>query len=439
MNIRRFRGGVHPPEFKFSAGRPVEILPPPGELALPLSMHLGAPAKPLVQGGERVLRGQVLAEPAGFVSAFVHSPVSGTVRKIEPRDHPLGRPLPSIVIDNDGQDETVAYQPLAAWQTAEPAQLLELIQRAGVVGMGGATFPTHVKLKPPAQFKIDTVIANGVECEPYLTADHRLMLEQPDRIIAGLRIVLRILGVQKGFIGIERNKPDAIALLREKTAGADDIEVVDLHVRYPQGAEKQLIYACTGRQVPTGGLPMNVGAVVQNVGTLAAIHDAVVLGQPVFERIVTVTGQAIKEPKNLLVRFGTPIRLLIEAAGGATEPLAKVISGGPMMGLAQYGLNTPIIKGSSGVLCLPAALIPAAEPLPCIRCGACVRACPAGLLPTELVQRVKTDCYAEAEKLGVMDCIECGSCAFGCPSGIPMVQWLRLGKAEVMARRKKSQ
>ncbi|NLH47321.1 MAG: electron transport complex subunit RsxC [Myxococcales bacterium] len=439
MSIRRFRGGVHPPEFKFSAGRPVEVLPPPGEMVLPLSMHLGAPAKPLVQGGERVLRGQALAEPSGFVSAYIHSPVSGVVRKIEPRDHPLGKPLPSIVIDNDGQDETVAFTPLTDWQTADPAQLLEAVQRAGVVGMGGATFPTHVKLKPPAQFKIDTVIANGVECEPYLTADHRLMLEEPERILTGLRIVLRILGVRKGRIGIERNKPDAIALLRQKTAGADDIEVVDLHVRYPQGAEKQLIFACTGRQVPTGGLPMNVGAVVQNVGTLAAIHDAVVLGQPVMERIVTVTGQAIKEPKNLRVRCGTPIHWLIEAAGGAIEPFAKVISGGPMMGLAQYNLNTPVIKGSSGVLCLPAAMVQAIDLRPCIRCGACIRGCPAGLAPTDLVHQVQANNFPEAESLGVLDCIECGSCAFGCPSGIPLVQWLRLGKAEVMARRKKSQ
>jgi len=434
---RRFYGGVHPPEKKFSAERAIEVLPVPGEMVVPLSMHIGAPAKPVVQGGDEVKVGQVLGEPGGFVSAYIHSPVSGTVRKIEPRDHPLGRPLPCVIIDNDGADETVDFTPLVRWEETAPEELLDAVFKAGIVGMGGATFPTHVKLKPPPNFHIDTVIANGVECEPYLTADHRMMLEHPAKILEGMRIVMRILGVKRGFLGIEMNKPDAIELMTQKARTVDEIEVVPLQVRYPQGAEKQLIYACTGREVPSGGLPMAVGVVVQNVSTLAAIRDAVVKGKPLFERVVTVTGEAVTTPKNLLVRVGTPLRLLIEAAGGLNGDAAKIISGGPMMGLAQHVQNVPIIKGSSGVLCLPPELVDVSPPAPCIRCGACVGVCPAGLLPTDLVRLVENNKFDEADRLGVMDCIECGSCAFGCPSRIKLVQWIRLGKAEVMARKKK--
>ncbi len=438
MRVWPLRGGVHPPEKKFSADSVIEVLPVPDEIVVPLSMHLGAPAKPVVQGGDEVRLGQIIAEPAGFISAYIHSPVSGTVRKIEPRDHPLGRALPCIIIDNDGRDEAVDFTPIADWRNVAPDTLLDIVFKAGVVGMGGATFPTHVKLNPPAKFKIDTVIANGVECEPYLTADHRLMLEQPDNLLEGLRIALHILGVAKGYIGIEKNKPDAIALLREKTRDAGDIEVVPLRVRYPQGAEKQLIYACTKRQVPSGGLPMNVGCVVQNVGTLATIRDAIILGRPVIERIVTVTGEAIAQPKNFLVRLGTPIRDLIEAAGGTKEPPAKIISGGPMMGLAQHTRTVPIIKGSSGVLCLPESLVEIIDPGPCLRCGHCVSVCPVGLPATDLARLVEGEKIEAAETLGLMDCIECGSCAFACPSHISLVQWIRIGKAEAMARKKKT-
>jgi len=434
---RMFRGGVHPPEKKLSADVPVKPLPVPEQVIVPLSMHIGAPAKPVVQGGDEVKLGQLIAESSGFVSANIHSPVSGVVRTIEPRDHPLGRKLPCFVIDNDGKDDAVEFTPLGDWPTAEPKALIEAIHAAGIVGMGGATFPTHVKLSPPPQFPIDTVIANGVECEPYLTSDHRLMLEHPDRVLEGLRIVMRVLGLDKGFIGIEQNKPDAIALMREKVADHPGVEVLALPVRYPQGAEKQLIYAATKREIPSGGLPMNVGCLVQNVGTLAAIRDAVVEGKPLVERIVTVTGEAVAQPVNLLVRLGTPIRLLIEAAGGATVPTAKVISGGPMMGLAQYTDQTPVIKGSSGLLVLGPEQAPVIEAGPCIRCGACVRGCPMGLQPTELARLVQNDDFAAAEAWGVLDCIECGSCAFGCPAHIKLVHWIRFGKAEVMARRKK--
>lgn len=435
MIARYFKGGVHPPERKLAAGKKVETLPPPQELIVPLSMHLGAPAKPVVQGGERVLRGQVIGEAGGFVSAVVHSPVSGTVRKIEPREHPIGRPLPCVIIDNDGQDETVAFAPVADWTKAEPAALLEAVQRAGIVGLGGAAFPTHVKLKPPANFPIDTLIANGVECEPYLTPDHRLMLEEPARVLEGLQIARRILGVQRAYLGIEANKPDAIEVMRRQAP--PEIEVVPLRVRYPQGAEKQLIYTITGRQVPSGGLPMNVGCVVQNVATLAAIRDAVVEGKPLMERIVNVTGEAIREPKNLLARFGTPIRKLIEAAGGLADDAAKVINGGPMMGTGLWTLDVPLLKNTNGILCLPQALVQTVEPHNCLRCGACVRACPSNLLPTDLFKAVRAGMFDMAEKLGALDCIECGSCSYGCPSRIPLVQWIRLGKAEVMARKKK--
>ena len=438
MSKRMFRGGAHPPEQKFSAQKPVEVLPPSDEVILPLSMHIGAPAKPLVQGGDEVLMGQPVAEPGGFVSAFVHSPVSGTVRTIEPRDHPLGRKLPCIVIDNDGKDRQVEFQPHGDWQTADAKDLIEITRSAGIVGMGGATFPTHVKLSPPPKLKIDTVIANGVECEPYLTADHRLMLEQPDKVLTGLSVVMRVFGLKEGFLGIERNKPDVIELMLKKASDYPGVRVVDLPVRYPQGAEKQLIYAVRRREVPSGGLPMAVGCLVQNVGTLAAISDAVTIGKPLFERIVTVTGEAVREPKNLLARVGTPLRELVNEAGGYTEDAAKLISGGPMMGLAQYTLETPVIKGTSGVLCLPPANVQLIEPGPCLRCGACVRGCPMGLMPAELARLVQNGKFDEAERVNVLDCIECGTCSYNCPSHIKLVHWLRFGKAQAMAKRKAS-
>jgi H+/Na+-translocating ferredoxin:NAD+ oxidoreductase subunit C len=438
MKTRSFSGGVHPPEKKLTAKVPVVKLPAPEEIVVPLSMHIGAPAKPLVSRGDRVLRGQAIAEPGGFVSAYIHSPVSGKVKKIEPRPHPMGRALPSIVIINDGLDECVDFQPVDDWKNAEPDVLIEAIQKAGIVGMGGALFPTHVKLKPPPQFSIDTVIINGVECEPYLTADHRLMLEQPDKVLEGLRIILRILNLKKGYIGIEANKPDAIELLRMKTANADDIEIVDLHVKYPQGGEKTLIYACTGREVPSGGLPMNCGCVVQNVGTMAAICDAITEGKPLMERNVTVTGECIKNPVNLLARIGTPISKLIEAAGGFTETPAKIIGGGPMMGMTQSSLVVPVTKGTSGLVCLPPSLVSTSDPSPCLRCGSCVRHCPFHLLPTDIVRLVKAGRADEAADLGLMDCCECGSCSYICPSHIELLQWMRLGKAEVMANRKKT-
>ena len=436
---RKFRGGVHPHDSKFAAGSAIETLPAPKEIILPLSMHIGAPARPVVQGGDEVKVGQLVAEAGGFVSANIHSPVSGVVRTIEPRDHPLGRKLPCLVIDNDEQDTAVEFEAVADWHTLDNKALIDRIHRGGIVGMGGATFPTHVKLSPPPKMKIDAVIANGVECEPYLTSDHRMMLEHPDAILEGLQIVMRIFGLDHGTVGIEQNKPDAIERMRKAANGYAGIHVLSLPVRYPQGAEKQLIYAATKREVPSGGLPMNVGCLVQNVSTLAALRDAVVEGKPLIERIVTVTGEAIRHPRNLRVRFGTPIRQLIEAAGGYKTPAAKIINGGPMMGLAQYSIDTPVIKGTSGILALPPELAPVVAEGPCLRCGNCVRACPMGLMPAELAKAVQREDFAEADALGVLDCIECGSCAFGCPAQIKLVQWLRFGKAEAMARRKKKE
>lgn len=438
MSRRMFRGGVHPPERKLSADMAIEVLPAPDEIVLPLSMHIGAPAKPVVQGGDEVKLGQLVAEAGGFVSAPIHSPVSGKVRRIEDRDHPLGRKLPCIIIDNDHRDDAVEFTPPADWRALDPQAIIDAVHDAGIVGMGGATFPTHVKLSPPPKMVIDTVIANGVECEPYLTSDHRMMLERPEKILTGLQIVMHVFGIEKGFIGIEINKPDAIELIKKKAVDYPGVKVLALPVRYPQGAEKQLIYAATRREIPSGALPMAVNCLVQNVSTLAAIRDALVEGKPLIERVATVTGEAIKQPKNLQIRFGTPLWSLIDAAGGYREPAAKLINGGPMMGLAQYTPATPAIKGTSGVLALPERLVEIVEAGPCLRCGMCVRGCPMGLLPAELAKAVQNGLLAEAEALGALDCIECGSCGYGCPAHIKLMHWIRLGKAQVMAKRRKS-
>ncbi|RMG93819.1 MAG: electron transport complex subunit RsxC [Candidatus Dadabacteria bacterium] len=431
-------GGVHPPDEKHrTAAKPVERAPLPELLVVPLSQHIGAPARPVVKRGDRVLAGQVVGEATGFVSVPVHAPTSGKVVRVEAAPHPLGPPQPAVFLEPDGEDAWVDLPgPLDAG--ADPDEIRRRIQEAGIVGMGGATFPTHVKLSPPPEFPIDTVILNGVECEPYLTADHRLMLEEPERILQGLRIILSVFGLEKGFIGIEENKPDAIDLLGRKAREAGFAEVVPLRVKYPQGAEKQLIKAVTGREVPSGQLPMAVGAVVQNVGTAAAIWDAVSAGRPLVERITTVTGDGVREPKNLRVRIGTPVRRLIEAAGGLRDEPGKLVLGGPMMGIAHHDLDVPAVKGTSGVLVLPRGRVRTAPEGPCIRCGRCVTACPMGLSPTTLRALIARDLVAEADEWNALDCIECGSCAFVCPSAIPLVQAIREAKGRVMARRRKA-
>lgn len=436
MALKSFPGGLHPPEYKLTAHLPVESCPLPDQLVVPLSQHIGAPAVVCVEIGQQVGKGEALGEAKGFVSVPVHAPTSGEVVAIEPRPHALGRAMPAVVIRPDGRDRWVDGLAPADPEKLDREQMVERIRAAGVVGMGGATFPTHVKLTPPAEKPIDTLLVNGVECEPYLTADHRLMLEECDRLLAGIAITRRILGVSRVAIGIEANKPDAIALLQARCAGRE-IAVEPLQVKYPQGSEKQLIVALTGRQVPSGGLPMDVGVVVQNVATLAAVADAVTGGLPLIDRICTVTGPAVVAPKNLRVRVGTPLRHLLEFCGGCSEEPAKVVLGGPMMGLAQVSLDVPATRGTSGLLLLRTADLTGAAEGPCIRCARCVQACPVSLLPTTIAACARLDRFAAAEDYRALDCIECGSCSYICPASLPLVQSIRHAKAAILAQRRR--
>jgi electron transport complex protein RnfC len=437
MKLKTFPGGLHPPDNKqWSAHKPIETCPLPEELVIPLSQHIGAPAEACVQKGDTVKKGQVIGEAKGFVSVPVHSATSGEVVAVEPRPHPAGRNLPAVVIRPDGEDAWVNGLEGADPEQLDPDQIRDRIRAAGLVGMGGATFPTHVKLSPPKEKPIDTLIINGVECEPFLTADHRLMLEETGRVLEGIAVIRRTLGVKRILIGIEANKPDAIEVMEKACAGRG-IEVAPLEVKYPQGAEKQLILALTGREVPSGGLPMDVGVVVQNVGTAAAAADAVIRGLPLIERVATVTGTAVVEPKNLLVRVGTPLSHMVEFCGGLKAEPAKIIMGGPMMGAAQLGLDIPATRGTSGVLLFCEGDIPLSPEGPCIRCGRCVRVCPARIMPTTIAAYARLDLIEEAESFGAMDCIECGCCTYTCPAAIALVQAIRYGKGAILAKRRK--
>lgn len=434
--LKTFPAGLHPPDSKqATAHKSIEQSPLPEELILPLSQHIGAPAEACVQTGDTVLKGQMIGRAKGFVSVPVHASTSGEVIAVEPRMHPSGRLLQSVVIKPDGQETWCVLQP-ADPDTLTPADLREKILQAGMVGMGGATFPAHVKLSPPDDKPIDTLILNGVECEPFLTADHRLMLEQPEQILSGIAILRRILNVENVFIGVEANKPDAISLL-QRLCSDTGIEVVPLAVKYPQGAEKQLILAITGREVPSGGLPMEVGVVVQNVATTAAIAAAVIEGKPLVERICTVSGPLIKEPKNLRFHCGTPLKHLVALCGGIGEDIpAKILAGGPMMGQTQMSLEAPATRGTSGLLLFAADDLPLRPQGPCIRCGRCVQACPAGLLPTTIAAYVRLDLIEDAEAYNAMDCIECGCCSYSCPAAIPLVQSLRQAKGVILEKRR---
>lgn len=438
MKAVTFRGGVHPRYQKDRTAKlAVEKMPPPQELVIPMSQHIGAPAKPVVEAGDEVLVGQVIGEPLGFVSTYIHSSVSGKVKAVEPRLSMMGSPVMSVVIENDGEDRLAPMEGLGdSWPEATAEDLKDRIAKAGLVGMGGAAFPTHVKLSPPSDKKIDTVILNGAECEPYLTADHRIMVEQPEQVVTGLLIAMKVVAAKRGVIGIEENKQDALAAM-QKAAQGKGIEVLPLEVKYPQGAEKQLIDATLKRQVPSGGLPMDVGVVVQNVGTAAAIADAVLKGKPLYERVMTLSGSAISQGANLLVRVGTPVSAIIERCGGIIGDLGKLISGGPMMGIAQSTDEVPVVKGTSGILAFSRGEVDDRDPGPCIRCGRCVRACPMRLAPTEISSFSVRGLYESAEKADAMDCIECGSCSFVCPSRIPLVQQIRLAKAAILAARRK--
>ena len=428
-------GGVHPEPNKLTADRKIETLGLPKQAVFPLSQHIGAPAVPCVQKGDTVMVGTRIAEPGGFMSASIHSSVSGKVAKIDTIVDASGLRKPAIFIDVDGDewDPSIDRSDKLVLQcNLSREEIIEKIKNAGVVGMGGACFPTHVKLSPPKDCTIDTLIINAVECEPYLTADHRLMLEYPDQILIGIKVILKVLGIDRAVIGIEANKPDAIELMRTKTAMVSGIEVMPLKMKYPQGGEKQLIEAVTGRQVPPPpALPANVGCVVQNVGTVFAIYEAVMKNKPLFERIVTVTGQELRNPCNLKVRMGTPVSQLIEYAGGMPEDTGKLISGGPMMGRPLLDDTAPVVKGTSGLLMIPESDAIRREERNCIRCAKCVQACPMGLEPYLLATASESSDWECAEENWIMSCIECGCCQSTCPSRRPLLDWVRLAKNRV--------
>ncbi len=431
------RGGLHPRYHKRSAASPIETMPLPAKLSVCMSQHLGAPAKPVVAKGDSVTRGRLIAESGGFISAPVHAPTSGKISAIGEKPALSGRPCVFIDIEPDGEDKWVdSITPRPDWREVEGKKLIELVADAGIVGMGGAGFPAHVKLSPPPAKPIDVLIINGAECEPYLTADHRLMVEEPDRIWGGVEIARRILNVKRVCVAIEDNKPDAIKAMEGVMAGSD-AELVILKSEYPQGAEKQLIYSVTGRETPSGGLPMDVGALVQNVGTCAAMRDAIIEGRPLTERIVTVCGSLVKTPKNLRARIGTAFSDLVEFCGGLTgAPAGKLICGGPMMGLAQSSLDASVTKTTSGVLLLARSEVEPFSSMPCISCGRCVQACPMSLMPCTLSELIEAENYDDAEAENVMDCIECGSCAHECTAHRPLVQHMRQAKAVITARRR---
>ena len=430
-------GGIHPSDCKeYSKDAAIERFPIPQSVTIPLSQHIGAPAVACVAKGDRVLAGQVIATAGGFVSSPVHSSVSGTVTAVEAKADAQGNMKPSVTIAVEGDEwvDGVDLSPeVVKNNNLAPADIVKRISEMGIVGMGGATFPTHVKLSIPAGKRAECLIINAVECEPYLTADYRVMLEQGEKLLVGARILAKAIGVDKIYIGIENNKPDAIAHL-ERLAGAYlEIEIVHLQMRYPQGGEKQLIAAVTGREVPSGCLPIDVGAVVQNVGTALAVYEAVAKNKPLVERVVTVTGPKLKAPKNLLVRIGTPMSALIEYCGGM-DGVGKVITGGPMMGRAVSNVDAPVTKGTSGILLMPTEESLRQREGDCIRCAKCVESCPMGLEPYLLSTLTQRHDYESLEEHWIADCIECGCCTFSCPSYLPLLDWVRIGKAEVMKR-----
>ncbi len=435
-----FAGGVHPAYHKELASfKAIEEMPLPERLVAYFAQNLGAPPEPLVKKGDTVQKGQVIAEAKAFVSAPVHAPTSGTVKSIDMFPHPVGADMPAAVIEPDGKD---------AWAegcnfernigSLGPDEIKNLIHGGGLVGMGGATFPTHVKLSPPENKKINILIVNGAECEPFLTADHRLMVEHTQEIIEGAALFARVLGVERVVVSIEKNKPDAIHAMRGCIADRKGFSVAAVDVLYPQGAEKQLIYSITRRKVPAGGLPMDVGVLVQNVGTCFAAYDAVRFARPLIRRVVTVTGAAIAEPKNVLARIGTPFEDLALFCGGISEDTGKVISGGPMMGVAQYSLGAAVTKGTSGVVFLRRDEIPQYVSDPCIRCGRCVTVCPMRLNPSALSIFAERMAFDETAEFNILDCIECGCCAYVCPSRRPLVHHFRRAKLEVRKKAKKA-
>lgn len=429
-----FKGGVHPPEEKSrTSKKKIEIFPSPKKLYIPFLQHTGAPATPIVKVGDKIMRWQKIGEATGFISAAVCSPVSGKVVSIEDYHHPLGKKVLTCVVEADeDQNDECRLEPL---KELTPQSIRERVKDAGIVGLGGAAFPTVVKLSPPEDKRIDTVILNGAECEPFLTSDHALMREYPDEIIGGLRLIMLTLGAKRGFIGIEKNKADVIEIFRKKVN--KEFEVVPLKVRYPQGAEKQLIKAITGLEVPVGGLPFDVGVYVQNVGTAKAIYDAVYNGKPLVDRVVTVSGTPVGNPQNLLVPIGVTFQDLLDACGVVWEDVGKIVMGGPMMGITQYTPIVPVIKATSGIIVFSKkdSVLPPEEP--CIRCGRCVEVCPMGLMPTIIATFAERERFDDADKYGATSCIECGSCSYICPSKRRLVHYIKLAKSLILTKRKR--
>lgn len=434
--MRTFKiGGIHPNDAKLSAGVAIEVMPLPLQVSIPVAQHIGAPATVVVAKGDKVKAGTLIAQATGFVSANVHSSVSGTVAKIDNEPDASGNRRQVVVIDVEGDEweENVDLKgDFKRTFNLSSEEIIAKIKDAGIVGMGGATFPTHVKLMLPPGKVAEVLIINAVECEPYLTSDHALMLEHADEVLIGVQLLMRAAKVNRAMIGIENNKKDAIKLLQEKASKLIGIEICPLKMKYPQGSEKQLIDALIGRQVPSGALPIEVGAIVQNVGTAYAVYEAIVKNKPLVERIVTVTGQSLAQPKNVLARIGTPMSALIAFAGGMPENTGKVIAGGPMMGRAVVNVDAPIQKGSSGILLMSDTQSVRAEMDNCIRCGKCVSVCCMGLQPYLLMNLVEKKMWQEAEQEAVYDCLECGSCSFTCPAHRPLLDYIRYGKSTVM-------
>lgn len=428
-----FKGGVHPPHRKeATAHKPIEECSVPDQVVIPLQQHTGAPCQPLVAKGDRVVAGQKIGDSEAFVSAPVHASVTGEVAAVEPRLHPTGMPMLSVVIKVDHEsDEYVSLPPL---ENPEPDEIRQRARDAGLVGLGGAAFPTHVKLAPPKEKPVDAVIVNGCECEPYLTCDHRQMLEDDERLVDGLRLLMKTVGAKKGYIAIETNKRDAIENVLHRVNGENGVQVVPVIAKYPQGAEKQLIKAILNRTIPSGGLPMDVGALVQNAGTTIALSRAVREGRPLIDRVITVTGPGISNPKNLRVRIGTPMKHVVEETGGLNGDGGKLVMGGPMTGMPLFDLDVPVVKGTSGLVVLP---IPKDGRMagPCVRCGRCVEICPMKLMPNFIGTYAEVEMWDKTEDFRVMDCIECGSCAFVCPSRRPLIHLIKLAKYKIRAKK----
>lgn len=434
MRLFKLRGGVHPEGRKaLSAELPIRVLPLPRQLFIPLQQHIGAPATPVVKLGEHVSKGQLIAAGQGMISAPVHAPTSGTITALGdfPAPHPSGLPIPTVVLDADGEDRWLDSETVDDPFSLSPEEISERVGNAGIVGLGGATFPAAVKLSLSRKNGVHTLIMNGGECEPYLTCDDRIMRERAVQIVEGIRLIAYSVGAQQILVGIEDNKPEAIAAMRA-AASNSEVNVVVIPSMYPMGSEKQLIQVLTGNEIPASGRPADIGILVHNVGTAYAVHQAIRYGRPLVSRLVTVSGGAIKNPCNLEVLIGTPAQELIEYAGGYAQLPARIVLGGPMMGQQITNIAVPVVKGTSGVLALTSSEIGQAQPSPCIRCSTCVRACPVGLLPLEMAAHIRVSDLPAAVKLGLRDCISCGSCSYVCPAHIPLVHYFNYAKGELM-------